>query len=558
MGLADKISDALDIVGSIVQGTKDVLENYIFDPFQGLVVDTIAGVIEFLIYTPAPAPPNGYIFGKPTNSYWGAIYDFYWQEAYPVGLLILALAYFVRQLAATWGMSPGSSSRGMKKNLINGLFMLHFGWYISVILLRTANGLVQLFAPDPTAIKNALGGLALSGALASGILSAVGGTVNLTLLFLAVAINVLRVILTLIIVGSLPVLIAFSYGQIPVLRNLGTTIYTKLPTLAFMTFPTAIGMEMTFLVLNSGFSIPGGSLTKSAFAIVPALIGIFVPILMYNAELYQMGGRAATRAFGATASVTTGQSLGGQTIGKARSASENLKESKYGTVGGKAKGKFNEVRTDPGSRTDFATDLGDDGEASRTADNVEEDFEWGKYGGENAGNQVEQEDFNFTSDRDEEPRNNNEIPGASRSGGPDTNRFSDTPTSDTTVSSDSAQGNGEPVAEQNPKPIEEYWDMLENPGTAVSYAEELPDEADTIEEARETFEEKAGTSLDAVYVESEDELVQFDQDSSVTTEQPSAKDEISGVEYTIEDSNTKSHDEGYTMGDSEDEPEKQE
>jgi len=291
----------LDIVGAFVDAIGEVFKELIYDPIRGFITDGLGSAIDFMLFIPSPNPAGGLIFGVPQSDLWRDIYSAYWENWVPLGLLILFTSFMMRKFGVAWGLMATKRFSGMKRNVIQGIFLIPMSWYVLVIALRGFTGLNNVLKPSGVEYKNVFGEL-LQASGAAVFVYIIAGGFNLLLVFLAIIMSLLRILVILIFVVAIPVLLGFKYGRLPYLEKIADSLIGKFPMVLIMTLPIAFGLRVSVLLLGSdGFSFESSTLDTTASIVepmlfaIPAILGILSPIVLWRTNISTSTARGLSR-----------------------------------------------------------------------------------------------------------------------------------------------------------------------------------------------------------------------------------------------------------------------
>jgi hypothetical protein len=283
--------DPADWASAFVDYLQDALPGMIQQLFRSVTngakagVEAIAGpVLDLLLYVPAPLPIGVY-FQRPANAPWGRIFDYMWTGTIPLGFALLVLAWQVGQAGSSLGIIEADKTRKIDRGLFAGLFLIPISYVLVAMFLQIVNAITSYIAPSPVEVSNAVINLftfdQLVGDSATLITAWLLAGTLLSVVLLAAALNILRVLLLLIISLLLPVLLSLKLAGVPYVEDWADKFIDMYVSLGFASIIMAAGLRLTLLVIGGGKirldGLPADNFIGPVIALIPFAIGFLVP-----------------------------------------------------------------------------------------------------------------------------------------------------------------------------------------------------------------------------------------------------------------------------------------
>ncbi len=278
--------------------------------FQEGLADGYNAVTAQVFGTPTPETDGAFVFGIPSNTPWEDIHSsLVAGEIMLIALLLLVMCVQGRHTIRIFNIGSAYETRKAKRSAWTGAFLIVTWYWIAVLALYLVDGFTIALIPDVSAVANAMTGL-LSLTVSNPLLALFLTGVGAIAMWILQALFFLREIMLYILIYAMPIGIALTYGNLPVVSHIARTVSMKFVPLAIMPLPVALlfkGYELLFSEGTDAALIPESSFLSYLIAVTLPLLSI---VIVW--KLFKYASPMTTRIIGGA---TKGVATAGAAVG---------------------------------------------------------------------------------------------------------------------------------------------------------------------------------------------------------------------------------------------------
>jgi hypothetical protein len=341
--IGEKVADALmDALRDGLPGIFKQLADIATGLAKGAIKSIAGPALDLVLYVPSPLPVGVY-FQKPANSPWGAIFDYMWGATIPLGFALLFTAWAVGQAGSSLTILDERKTRKLDRGMFAGLLVIPLSYVLVAIFLQVVNALTAYIAPSPAEVSSSVFNLLtfdqLTGSASTLIIAFLLSNTLLVLILLAVAVNIFRVVMLLVISIVLPILMSLKLAGLPYLEDWADKFLNMFVSLGLSTVIVAAGLRLSLLLFGGGTirldGIPADNFIGPVFAMIPFALGVVMPAgsIISSLNISQVAGaltgapaKLASGAASKASSKASSLASAGRKAGGERVASELKKE----------------------------------------------------------------------------------------------------------------------------------------------------------------------------------------------------------------------------------------
>ena len=325
--------------------------------FQDGLADGYNAVTAQVFGTPTPETGGGFVFGTPSNTPWDEIHSsLVAGEIMLLALLLLVMCVQGRHAIRIFNIGSAYEARKVKRSAWTGAFLIVTWYWIAVLALYLVDGFTIALIPDISTVTETMIDL-LSVTISNPLLALFLTGVGAIAMWALQALFFLREIMLYILIYAMPIGIALTYGNLPVVSHIARTVCLKFVPLAIMPLPVALlfkGYELLFSEGADSTLIPDSSFLSYLIAVTLPLLSI---IIVW--KLFAYASPMTTKLIGATAkgAMTAGAVVGAGAVAGPSAAATTAMWGPKAAAGYSAASKMRQ-RESPTSPDDASSSTG--------------------------------------------------------------------------------------------------------------------------------------------------------------------------------------------------------
>ncbi|WP_181692612.1 hypothetical protein [Natronomonas sp. LN261] len=293
----------MDLVDFGRQWFEDAVETLI-EWFQTGLSDGYREITESLFGTPVPETSDTFVFGRPENEPWVALYEsLVGGEIMLLALLLLLICVQGRHTVRIFDIGSSYEARKTRRSAWTGAFLIVVWYWAAVLSLYLVNGFTIALVPEIEVLMGAMIDfleVSVTNPALALLMAAIGGFAMWALQ----ALFFIREILLYVYLYAMPIGLAVAFGGIPVVSRVAKAVCMKFVPLAILPLPVAIFFKGYELLFSNG--------TESAVApdsaFLSYLVAASLPVLSLIIiwKLFKYASPVTAKLIGGTTKAAVG------------------------------------------------------------------------------------------------------------------------------------------------------------------------------------------------------------------------------------------------------------
>lgn len=288
---------------------EDVIETLI-EWLQDGLIDGYNAITEAMFGTPLPETDGSFIFSKPTNDPWTELHEaLVAGEITMLSLLLLVIFVQTHHTIRIFDFGSIYKARKARRSAWTGVILVVVWYWAAVLGLYLVDGFTLALIPNIGILVEAVTDfleVSIENPVLALLMAGIGGIA----MWLLQALFFIREILLYIYLYAMPLLLAVTFGYLPVISRVAKQLAVKFVPLAVMPLPVAI--------LFRGYDFLFGTGAESSIApegpflsyLVGASLPIFSLILVWKLFAYASPLTAKVVGGITKGAITAGAALG--------------------------------------------------------------------------------------------------------------------------------------------------------------------------------------------------------------------------------------------------------
>ncbi|WP_313692101.1 hypothetical protein [Halorarum halobium] len=293
---------------------EDVID-WVIEWFNRGITDGYAVLSESLLGTPTPESSSGFVFGSPTNEPWIALHDsLVGGDIQLIALLLLVVCVQGRHTIRIFNIGSRYEAQRAKRTAWTGAILIVAWYWVGALSLYLVDGFTIALIPDVSAVTDAMVEflrVSISNPALALVLAIIGGIAMWTLQ----ALLFIRELLLYVYLYGMPLAVALTYGNIPVVSRIASALSLKFVPLALMPLPVAILFKAYELLFSEGIQ----STLAPTTAFLSTILAVSLPVLAVLVvwKVFKYASPLTTAVIGTTsgAAVTAGTIITAGAVG---------------------------------------------------------------------------------------------------------------------------------------------------------------------------------------------------------------------------------------------------
>lgn len=302
----------VELIDVVLEGFKAIV-----DWCTGLFMEGLQTGYETLTAemfgTPIPDTNGVFVFGDPTNAPWPAIQDaVVGGEIMMISLLLLLICVQGRHVIRVFNTGSAYEAGRTKKTAWIGTFLIITWYWVGILSLYLVHGFTIALLPSLNSLGDAMLTF-LEVSLTNPVLAFVFALVGGFSMWALEALYYIREILLYVYLYGMPIALALSYGNIPILSDIAIRFTKRFVPLAVLPLPAAVVFKGYDLLYSQGTLAPSSPFLKYLVAASLPLTALYLSwkTFKYATPLSAKAISGATKGAALIGGVAAGAYVGG-------------------------------------------------------------------------------------------------------------------------------------------------------------------------------------------------------------------------------------------------------